>query len=224
MFKDIVEKNKSEVIKNGRIKDLIKALDNEEELKKLLFCEKELNHIEHPGKKRVECVKNKKAKYAEEDEERIIKCLFYKNKENTIKHCENCEYKNIHNLEGKYFISDYQVPSYYESKGIGRIDLVISDGILEYATEIKAYKKEKAKTNEESILRMIAEILTYTYGFPKDKYKPAIAFFENTPQEIEWITRDELLNELITKANISVFLFKEVENKTHERFIIEKLK
>ena len=34
MFKDIVEKNKSEVIKNGRIKDLIKALDNEEELKK----------------------------------------------------------------------------------------------------------------------------------------------------------------------------------------------
>ena len=77
MFKDIVEKNKSEVIKNGRIKDLIKALDNEEELKKLLFCEKELNHIEHPGKKRVECVKNKEAKYAEEDEERIIDVCWY---------------------------------------------------------------------------------------------------------------------------------------------------
>ncbi len=222
MFKDSIKENITENVKIQKTKELIKAIE-ENTLKEFLFGKIDLVHKEH-NPNRSTCEKNSPVESANEDEERIVKCLFYKNRENVSKHCYDCVYKNLHNLEGKYFISDYQVPSFYEAKGIGKIDLIISDGNIDYATEIKAYKKENAKTNKESILRMVAEILTYTYGFPSYKYKPAIAFFEDTPQEIEWITRDELLNELITKANISVFIFKEVENKTHERFIIEKLK
>lgn len=223
MFKDIVDENIG--LQKTRIEELIKCLEDDDKLKELLFGKKDLEHIEHPGKRRNSCDKNEEAKLpsAIEYEKRIVKCLFYKNRENVSKHCEDCEYKNMHNLEGNYFIYDYEVPSFYKCEKVGAIDLIISDGNIEYATEIKPYKKIKAKDNSETILRMVAEILTYTYGFPKGKYKPAIAFFENTPQEIEWITRDELLNKLIEKANISVFLFKEIE-KEKRRFTIEKLK
>lgn len=222
MFKDQIEQNISENMKNEKTKKLIKAIETDT-LEEFLFGSTNLVHKEHDPD-RTTCKENKEKESANEDEERIIKCLFYKNQENVEKHCENCPYKDMYNLEGRYTICDYQVPPYYDGKGIGKIDLIISDGSIEYATEIKAHRKEKTKTNKESLLRMIAEILTYTYGFPKEKYKPSIAFFENTPQEIEWLTKEELLIKLIEKANISVFMFKEIGKKKHERFIIEKLK
>lgn len=221
MFKDQIEKNISENMKKIKTKELIEAIELDT-LEKLLFEGINLVHKKH-NPDRTTCEENKEKESANEDEERIVKCLFYKNKENTKKHCEDCPFKDLYNLEGKYTISNYQVPPYYDGKGIGKIDLIINDGSIEYATEIKAHCKEKSETNKESLLRMIAEILTYAYGFPKDKYKPAIAFFEGTPQEIEWINKDELLIKLIEKANISVFLFKEIE-KEKRRFTIEKLK
>lgn len=85
--------------------------------------------------------------------------------------CQKCDfpYEYRHDVIGDYFIADYEVPAFYYGDGIGEIDMVISDGKTQYATEVKPFKG-----NKETLLRMIAEIMTYTIGYPVGKYERAI--------------------------------------------------
>ena len=106
--------------------------------------------------------------------------------------------------------ADYEVPAYFYGKGIGEIDLIISDGKTQYATELKPYQG-----NEETLLRMIAEIMTYTIGFPSGKYAKAIAFFEGTKQAAEFEETIPEIRELLTKADITVFCFEKAGGKTY---------
>ena len=111
-------------------------------------------------------------------EKRFCKCLFFLNGGST-KQCGKCKYHERFVLVGnEYRIKDYEVPSFYYGDGIGEIDLVIQEGNVLYATEVKPYKG-----NSETLLRMVAEIMTYTLGYPNGKYKKAIAFLRRTVKQ-----------------------------------------
>lgn len=144
-------------------------------------------------------------------EKRLCKCLYYRN---SIYHnpeeCGQCGFQDRFDIIGEYRITDYEVPAYYYGKGIGEIDLIISDGERLYATEVKPFKK-----NNETLLRMIAEIMTYTIGYPVGKYEKAIAFFEGTRQAEEFKKSEPEIMGLLQKAGITVFCFKKTGGKEY---------
>jgi len=71
----------------------------------------------------------------------------------------------------------------------------------------------------ECILRMIAEILTYTLDSNKGCRK-AIAFFENTPQSEEYNALTPKVKALLIRADIAVFQFV----KSGDAYTIQKLR
>lgn len=68
-----------------------------------------------------------------------------------------------------------------------------------YATEAKPPRE----TSPETIFRMISEILTYTVD--DSQYKKAIIFFENSPQDREYMSLNKTVKDLIQVAEITVF-------------------
>lgn len=193
--------------------------DGSEALKRLLFGNTTLDTYEKHGTyaegQHTNCAGLSGTAYTEK---RLCKCLYYYNSANS-KECESCQFANRYKVSGNYLIEDYEVPAYYYGDGIGEIDLVITDGIDHYATEVKPAKDEfdpADKGNQETLLRMIAEILTYTYGYPVGKYKPAIAFFEGTAQEAEYLHLPYEMKELIKKAQIAVFRFEKDGKKAYK--------
>ena len=148
-------------------------------------------------------------------EKRLCKCMYYYNADYPKK-CDKCDIDFRYKLEGDYKIVDYEVPAFYYGDHIGEIDLIIGDGETLYATEVKPYQG-----NNETLLRMVAEIMTYTIGYPAGKYKKAIAFFEHdlekqiTPQNKEYMQKDLDMQELLKKADITVFQFEKVNEDTY---------
>ena len=63
---------------------------------------------------------------------------------------------------------------------------------------------------------MIAEIVTYTIGYPAGKYVKAIAFFEGTTQNDEFEKAAPEIKELLEKANITVFRFEKTGEKAYK--------
>lgn len=145
-------------------------------------------------------------------EKRLCKCLYYFNN-SYPKNCAQCTFSDRFKIVGDYQIVDYEVPAYYGGeKSIGEIDLILRQGSVDYATEVKPYHKN----NREPLLRMAAEILTYTLGYPPGKYQKAIAFFEKnrddgtaTAQQLEYQAGSPLLFDLFKKAGITVFRLEE---------------
>lgn len=149
-------------------------------------------------------------------EKRLCKCMYYLNNTHS-KCCDQCAFRDRFEIVGDYQITDYEVPAYYYGDGIGEIDLIISNDDIHYATEVKPYQG-----NRETLLRMIAEIMTYTEGYPAGRYKKAIAFFEKnrddgkkTKQQEEYESADPALFALLKKADITVFRFEEVSEKAY---------
>ena len=202
------------------ILSLYAALDEgSEALKSLLFGNTTLDTYEKHGTyaedQHTNCSGLSGTAYTEK---RLCKCLYYYNSTYS-KNCESCQFVNRYKVSGNYLIEDYEVPAYYYGDGIGEIDLVITDGIDHYATEVKPAKDEfdpADKGNQETLLRMIAEILTYTYGYPAGKYRLAIAFFEGTVQEAEYLHLPHEMKELIKKAQITVFRFEKDGKKAYK--------
>lgn len=149
-------------------------------------------------------------------EKRLCKCMYYLNSTHS-RRCDKCAFRDRFEIVGEYQITDYEVPAYYYGSGIGEIDLIISgDGVL-YATEVKPYKG-----NNETLLRMITEIMTYTEGYPAGTYHKAIAFFEKnrddgkkTTQQEEYESANPILFALLKKVGITVFRFEEVNEKRY---------
>ena len=142
-------------------------------------------------------------------EKRLCKCMYYYNQQYEKK-CDECDIEYRYKIVGDYEIIDYEVPAFYYGKGIGEIDLVLRSDDLIYATEVKPYKG-----NSETLLRMVAEIMTYTLGYSDLKYKKAIAFFEESPQEKEYLELRDDMKALINEAEITVFRFKKVDEETY---------
>lgn len=204
------------------IKELSDAMDSGTEvLTELLFGTKTpdlySNHGTYQCGQHNRCSGLSFSKNRNFTEKRLCKCLFYRN-ENYPMACEKCGFPERFKVMGDYSIVDYEVPAFYYGDGIGEIDLVISDGEVCYATEVKPYKG-----NKETLLRMIAEIMTYTEGYPVGTYKKAIAFFEKnrddgekTAQQKEYEVAKSTFFALLKKADITVFRFEEVGEKAYQ--------
>lgn len=210
LFKDKITKKEYTVL----AKELLNAIDlGEDALKKVLIgCENPELYSSHGtyqegGHNRCSRLKGNRI-----TEKRFCKCLYYRNgKYHNPEECRECDFKDRFNIIGNYRITDYEVPAYFYGKGIGEIDLIISDGKTQYATELKPYER-----NEETLLRMIAEIMTYTIGYPEGKYVKAIAFFQGTKQNDEFEKAAPEIKELLAKANITVFRFEKTGEKAYK--------
>ncbi len=115
-------------------------------------------------------------------EKRICRCMYYYDE--NAESCKKCTFKKKMELKNssRYHIRDYEVPMEFVISNVGGIDLEILDketGIV-YAAEVKPPK------SHESLVRMIAEILTYTIGKVSDIYRPAICFFDGSCQATDF--------------------------------------
>lgn len=201
------------------IKELSAAIDGgASTLKKLLFGTETPELYSEHGAYQVgqhsQCAGLKGERYTEK---RLCKCMYYLNSTHS-KNCAGCAFQNRFEIVGDYRITDYEVPAFYYGDGIGEIDLIITKGNIHYAAEVKPYKG-----NNETLLRMITEIMTYTEGYPAGRYKKAIAFFEKnrddgekTAQQKEYEAADPALVALLKKADITVFRFEEAGEKVYQ--------
>ena len=193
LYKDhekINHRNIKEYLEN--IKDLAENIHNTKELDSDCFLlenaliEKEKPHI--PDHSKCDFMTSEKDSN-KATEKRICRCMKYYNQEK----CNECEFEQKMYLQNsdRYEVVDYEVPMDYVMKNIGGIDLEIKDrktGII-YATEVKP------ENSNETLVRMIAEILTYTIGKVTDTYKPAICFFYNSKQKEDFCKKEIQENE-----------------------------
>ncbi len=124
----------------------------------------------------IACDFNKNDDPKKTTEKRICRCLCYYNKDSHIQKCSECDFtfkkKNI----GSIHIVDYEVPTLFNTKGVGGIDWLLCNDQELIATEVKP------PDSTETLVRMIAEILTYKIG---TAYRPAICFFKHTKDKIK---------------------------------------
>lgn len=120
-------------------------------------------------------------------EKRICRCMFYYNRPATNSEqkirCSECNFKARWENISDYQVLDYEVPMNTVTQNVGGIDLILkSQGMdMLYAVELKP------PNSKETLLRMVAEILTYT-NLLDNKVKiegkeyeiqPAICFFKH---------------------------------------------
>lgn len=141
-------------------------------------------------------------------EKQICHCMFYFNKEYPKK-CINCELPHWKNV-GTISVEEFEYPSRYDIPGIGGIDLVLNYDNVVYGAEVKP------PNSNETISRMVSEILTYSVVDRLLEFEPAIAVFRgsnqyNTIAEFEKNKDDDWLE--ITK-HITVFVidYKKKDN------------
>lgn len=149
-------------------------------------------------------------------EKRICRCWNFYNKPNRDEKCSSCPFqfkkKNIGSIE----IVDFEVPTKFNIAKLGGIDWLLKDGDKIYATEVKPPK------STETLVRMIAEILTYTID---SDYKPAICFFTGSKQyrdynqykdnaDFQYIIKQTGIRVLCITFNEDSFEIHDVEKET----------
>ena len=154
----------------------------QDKLKELSLIVAENNYDEvllpHPRKRYIHQDEHKVCTMPESNsqeritEKRICRCWNYFNKADNG-YCEQCQFgfkrKNIGNIA----IIDYEVPTVFSMEQLGGIDWLLKKENDIIATEVKP------PNSSETIVRMIAEILTYTIG---TSYIPSICFFKTDMQ------------------------------------------
>lgn len=147
------------------------------------------------------------------NEDFICRCYYL----NYTGQCErNCSRRFL-KPSGDYQIIDYQIPPL--NGNCGKVDLVIRDQNNLYLTEVKPPVR-----NEETLLRMICEILTHistlknntnfhTYirrrhnmCVDKNNVFPAIMFFLGSEQEREYQNCREEIIDIMARHKIKVFV------------------
>ena len=151
-------------------------------------------------------------------EPQICRCMYYYNI-GTYKECENeCDltpWKNVGNIP----VKEYEYPSKYKMEDIGGIDLVLEYNNI-YGTEVKPPK------SEETISRMVAEILTYRVVDRLkefEQFEPAIAVFKGSEQHsvIKELENNENEDWLEIKKHITVFVIEYEEKNGVNEFSIK---
>ena len=110
-------------------------------------------------------------------EKRICRCWNYYNKPIVNEECNDCPFKFKKKNAGSIEIIDFEVPTEFNIANLGGIDWLLKDGDEIFATEVKPPE------STETLVRMIAEILTYTID---SEYKPAICFFADSKQHDDY--------------------------------------
>jgi hypothetical protein len=131
------------------------------------------------------------------DEKRICKCMYYYNENNS--NCLNCKLKKKWKNVGDIQIIECEFPTKEVIKSVGGIDLILKDTDgKKYAAEVKPYY------SPETLVRMIAE--AYTIFSYDQKFKPAICFFKNSKQHIDFcnpiFSNENDFQYLLTKINV----------------------
>ena len=173
---------------------------------KVFLDEKFITHKNHqPEHKECGMIKEKK-KTSTVTEKRICRCMKYFGQHNFCKECP-LKYK-YHNISKTYKIIDAEVPTIKDIKSCGGIDLVfenIKNPNIKYAVEVKPPK------SKETLVRMIAEIYTYTTEEEFKNYKKAIAFFDKSEQELfyEKFKNEDFFKDVIKDITIFKFVYKD---------------
>ncbi len=220
-FKDmetINHRNKDDYLEN--FKKLEKKINDAKNprAENVFVNKKLLTDKKHVGS-HIECSMNEKDS-PRITEKRICRCMYYYNKKE--EQCNKCPLKyKYNNISKEYDIIEAEIPTIKVIKKCGGIDLVISkkdDFNVKYAVEVKP------KYSKETLVRMIAEIYTYTAETEFKKYKKAIAFFEGSKQDEDYEKyKDEAYFKNVIKE-ITIFKFVEKEiNKEVINFDIVKL-
>lgn len=151
-------------------------------------------------------------------EKRWCRCLVnFTKTENTNKSCDKCFLKKEYAkpIENARF-TDFEVPASSSSGDkIGEIDVILEYEGKEYCTEVKP------KWNGESLLRMIAEIITYCH-VRKEKRDKAIMFEKGSEQYWQWTGQKngkpyrhaarEQIKKIIKDNDITVFCIEDKGN------------
>lgn len=102
-------------------------------------------------------------------ERQLCRCMLFYGRDPAK--CRTCSYPTKwKNATPAFHLTDYEHPTPYREKGLGEIDLLWTWKGTDYAVEVKP------PNSRETILRMAAEILTYTWH--DHRYAPAICFFK----------------------------------------------
>ncbi len=149
-------------------------------------------------------------------EKQICHCMFYYNN-NLPKKCDStrCDLKPWKNV-GEISINEFEYPSKYDIPGIGGIDLVLNYKNVVYGAEVKP------PNSNETVSRMVSEILTYSVVDRLIEFEPAIAVFRNSNQynTIVELEKNEDDAWLEIKKHISVFVIDYEENNEAKEFSI----
>ena len=190
LFKDNTTINhRTEQEQKGNLENIAKALENEENLAGFLGVkdvEQYTNKFEHQ-----EC---KKVKTGTVTEKRRCRCYYYFNHEDGCNN-ETCLLYNAFPKKianpASFQLVDYEVPVGKTDK-VGKIDLLLRYDEQYYALEVKPPE------SDETLARMLAETLTYTYlanqnestlkKYGGKQFQPAIAFFKGSKQENDYET------------------------------------
>jgi hypothetical protein len=151
-------------------------------------------------------------------EKQICHCMFYYNSE-FPKDYHNCELTRWKN-DGTTQIEEFEYPSKYDIPGIGGIDLVFNYKNVIYGAEVKP------PNSNETVSRMVSEILTYSVVDRLLEFEPAIAVFRgsnqyNTIAELEKRKDEDWLE--ITK-HITVFVIDYEKKNNINEFTIKPFK
>ena len=145
-------------------------------------------------------------------EKRWCRCLVNSQRKTLTNECETCDLKKTYAkpVENAVFV-DFEVPV-TNTKSVGEIDL-----IMEYNGKTYAVETQRPESNE-SVLRMVAEIITYVYCSGKEMNK-AIMFVKNSEQYCQWVGlkngKDykykacEELREIVKNNDITVFCLED---------------
>ena len=150
----------------------------QDKLKELSLIVAENNYDEvllpHPRKRyshqddHTQCTMPDAANQTQITEKRICRCWNYYNKGSNVQ-CNDCKFGFKRKNVGDIAIVDYEVPTVFSMEQLGGIDWLLKKENDVIAAEVKP------PNSSETIVRMIAEILTYTIG---TNYIPAICFFK----------------------------------------------
>ena len=153
-------------------------------------------------------------------EKRICRCMKYYG---TNSFCNSCPLNDkYHNVSTEYVIFDAEMPTHKVIKSCGGIDLVITkknNSRAKFAVEVKPPK------SKETLVRMIAEIYTYTAEPEFKKYKKAIGFFKDSKQHKDYEKYKNTTYFKNVTRNIAIFMFETLPKKNGViDFVIERIK
>lgn len=180
-FKDCetINQRRSQLANINILADLVKDLEK-----------RKVTHFNGDKEKKEHNPKREKCDYKNSDdsdknirttEKRMCRCMYYYNLRRNEERCnQNCNYPEKWMNISPYTIEDYEYPSKYVNKGIGGVDLLIHKEDKKYVVEIKPER------STETIVRMIAEILTYVMDVNFKDYEPAICFFKDSKQDKDY--------------------------------------
>lgn len=213
MFKDkenINHRNKEDYAEN--LHKLAQAIRKGREAeRKLLLGGSEITYDHSPDHST--CTYDSTKDSQRKTEKRLCRCIYFLNcpkvKDGQQAKCATCSYPySAYIVNGGYVIQDYEVAApYNEHNGVD---------LLWTAPDGKTYAVEvKPADSTETIIRMVAEILTYTLTV-KDKDKigePAICFFKKNSKSrmsaqwreyLEWEGKEDFKTIL---SRVHVFYF-----------------